>query len=85
MRDPTDFSQFSLQVVPVEQVRAQACHARRQRRGAARQSVDLRAWEGGPMKGGGSAAHAVDTGNQDGVLRGHFSSLLFDCEISSQL
>jgi hypothetical protein len=54
MGDPADLSELSLQIVPVEQVRADNLHAQRQRRGAARQSVDPRAREGGPMLGGGA-------------------------------
>src|SRR5260221_9095832 len=61
MSDAADLSEFSLQIVPVEQVRADGFHARRQRRSAPRQAVDLRAGEGGPKFGGGAAAHSVDT------------------------
>jgi hypothetical protein len=74
--DAGDRSELLLQLVAVEQVRADAFHARGQRRRAARSPIDLRTVEGGPILGGGAAAHPVDTCNQDDVLRGHRFSFL---------
>jgi hypothetical protein len=71
MGDPADLSEFSLQIVSVEQVRADGFHARRQRRGATRPAVDLGVGEGGRKLGRGAAAHSVDTCNQNDVLYGH--------------
>jgi progesterone 5beta-reductase/iridoid synthase-like 1,4-enone reductase family protein len=74
MSDPRDLSELSLQTVPVKQIRADKFNARRQRRGAARQSVDLRARQRAPILGSGAAAHSMDTCNQNDVLRRHLFS-----------
>ncbi len=71
MRDVSELADLRAHRFRVKQVDLDAFDAGRQRQGAARQPEDFRVGQRGPVRRGGPAADAVDTGNENNIFRRH--------------